>query len=149
MYNHRSNPCVTKDYKGYRSHKVHYKKLNAEYIALEKETGFFTKGKAQKARAAANEYYKKHRMEITLYESAERYLKGVLQERFDPKKLPPVTKWKAEREKLSAEKNKLNQQYVALKGEVKEVEQIRKEVYGIMRQEVRRTEPQRSRGMDR
>jgi len=43
-------------------------------------------------------------MEITLYESAERYLKDVLQERFDPKKLPPITKWTAEREKLTVDK---------------------------------------------
>ena len=50
---------------------------------------------------------------------------------------------------MTVEKNKLNQQYVSLKGEFKEVEQIRKGVYDIMRREARRTEPQRSRGFDR
>jgi len=61
----------------------------------------------------------------------------VLQEHFDPKKLPPIAKWKAEIEKLTAERSGLNQQYNALKDEVKEAEQIRKSIYSIMRQEQR------------
>ena len=81
--------------------------------------------------------------------AAERYLRDVLQDRFDPKKSPPITKWKAEHDKLTLERRKLNQQYVSLKDEVKEVEQIRKRVYDIMRQEARRDEPQRTKGMDR
>jgi len=30
--------------------------------------------------------------QIAMYENAEKYLRDVLQERFDPKKLPPFTK---------------------------------------------------------
>ena len=45
----------------------------------------------------ANSYHEAYITEITLYEAAERYLKGVLQERFDPKNLPPVAKWTVER----------------------------------------------------
>jgi len=39
--------------------------------------------------------------------------------------------------------------YVALKGEVAEVDKIRCEVYNIMREEQRRTQPQRAQGMER
>ena len=69
-----------------------------------------------------------------MYDNAEKYLKGVLQGYFDPKKLPPIAKWKAEIEKLTAERSGLNQQYNALKDEVKEAEQIRKSVYSILRE---------------
>jgi len=71
-----------------------------------------------------------------------------MQGHFDPKKLPPVTKWQAERGKLTAEKNRLNQSYVSLKDEVKEVEQIRKSVNDIMREETRREQPTRKHDME-
>ncbi len=45
-----------------------------------------------------------HRMEITLYEAAERYLKGVMNGKTDL----PVKAWKAERDKLAADKKRLN-----------------------------------------
>jgi len=83
------------------------------------------------------------------YEASERYLKGVLQEHFDPKKLPPIAKWKAEIEELTAERNGLNQQYNTLKDEVKEAEQIRKSIYSIMRQEQREQQTiTKKRGME-
>ena len=40
----------------------------------------------------------------------------------------PVNRWKAERDKLTAKKNRLNMAYVSLKGEVREVEKIRRNV---------------------
>jgi len=52
----------------------------------------------------------------------------------------PTKAWKTERDKLTAERNRLNQEYVALKGEVKEVAQIRRGVYDIMREEARMTQ---------
>jgi hypothetical protein len=70
-----------------------------------------------------------------MFDNAEKYLKGVLQTHFDPKKLPPIAKWKAEIEKQSAERSGLNQQYNTLKDEVKKAEQIRKSIYIIVRQE--------------
>ena len=88
------------------------------------------------------------RAEITLFEAAERYLKDVLQGHFDAKKLPPITKWKVERDKLTADRNKLNQRYISLKDEVKEAEQIRKSVDTIMREETRRTQPKRAHDME-
>ena len=136
-------------YKTYRGQKAQYEKLYAQYKAIKNATGFIAKRKAQKALDAANEYYETYRSEITMCKNAEQYLKDVLQGHFDPKKLPPVTKWTAERDKLAAERSKLNQQYGALKNEVSEAEQIRKGVYDIVRAEQRQAEPQRTRGMDR
>ena len=95
----------------------------------------------QKVLDTANEYYETHRNEITMYEKAEQYLKDVLQQHFDPKKLPPVSKWQAEIAKLNVERDKLNHRYYALKDEIKEAEQIRKSVHSIMRQEEREQQP--------
>jgi len=46
----------------------------------------FAKRNEEKALKAANEYYADNRSEIYQFENAEKYLKAVLQERFDPKK---------------------------------------------------------------
>ena len=83
-----------------------------------------------------------------MFDNAEKYLKSVLQTHFDPKKLPPIAKWKTEIEKLTAERSGLNQQYNALKDEVKEAEQIRKSVYSILRQEQREQTVTKKRGME-
>ena len=61
----------------------------------------------------------------------------------------PYNTWKAEHAKLTAERNRLNQEYISLKDEVKEVEQIRRSVYDIMHEEMRKTQPARTRGMER
>ena len=37
------------------------------------------------------------RLLLSIVKAVEKYLKGLLQERFDAKKLPPVAKWNAER----------------------------------------------------
>jgi len=97
----------------------------------------------------ANEYYETYRPQIALYESAERYLKNVLQGHFDAKKLPPITKWKAECDKLTAERNRLNREYVSLKNDTAAVEKIRSNVYDIISEERRRTQPQRTQDMER
>lgn len=57
-------------------------------------------------------------------------MQDVLQGRFNAKKPTPVTKWTAEHDKLTAEQKQLDREYIALKKEVSEVEQIRKGVYG-------------------
>ena len=93
--------------KTYRSYKTKYEKLYADYKEIKKVGGIFAERKAQKALDGANAYYESNRMEITLFEAAERYLKDVLQERYDPKKLPPITKWTAEREKPTADRQQL------------------------------------------
>jgi len=136
------------NYKAYRGKKAQYEKLYAQYATLTKTTGFGAERKAHKALNTANEYYEIYRTEIAMYDNAEKYLKDVLQTHFDPKKLPPIAKWKAEIEKLTAERSGLNQQYNALKDEVKEAEQIRKSVYSIMRQEQREQQQRKARGVE-
>ena len=53
----------------------------------------------------------------------------------------PLKAWKAEQEKLTAERKELSRRYLALKDEVKEAEQIRKGVYAILREENRKEQP--------
>ncbi|GHU80008.1 hypothetical protein FACS1894191_4180 [Clostridia bacterium] len=137
------------NYKSYRPHKAQYEKLNAEYKTAEKSTGLFAKSKAQKALDTANEYREIHRAEIGMYDNAEKYLKDVLQARFDPKKLPPIAQWKAEREKLMAEKGGLYQNYYRLRDEVKNAEAIRRTVEQLTRaDEPERQQRKRSRDME-
>ena len=136
------------NYKAYHGKKVQYEKLYAQYTTLTKATGFAAERKAQKALTSANEYYETYRTEIAMFENAEKYLKGVLQTHFNPKKLPPIAKWKAEIEKLTAERKLLDRDYTTLKDEVKEAEQIRKSVYSIMREEQRKQQPRRTQGVE-
>ena len=139
----------SENFKSGRGYKAQYDKLYAEYETLKAAKGWGAKSKAQKALDAANEYYEAHRPQLTLYESAERYLRDVLQGRFDPKKLPPITKWKAERAKLIANRQSLTHDYHALKNEVSEAEKIRRGVYDIVSAERRREQPRRARDMER
>ena len=135
------------NFKGHRGKKAQYEKLYAQYETLNKATGFGAGRKAHKALAAANEYHEKYRLEITSYEEAELYLKDVLHAHFDPKKTPPITKWKSEISKLTAERKRIEADYYKLKNEVVEAEQIRRSVYSIMRQERQERQPQRSHDM--
>ena len=137
------------NYKAYRGHKAQYEKLYAQYRAIKKAGGFGAERKAQKALDTANAYHNDHHTEIVLFEAAEKYLKDVMQERFDPKKLPPIRKWEAERDKLKTERQQLSHRYSALKDEVKEVEQIRRNVYSILKEERGREQPTRKQGLDR
>ena len=68
-------------------------------------------------------------MEVTLFDTAERYLKGVM----NGKITLPIRTWRAERDALATEKKSLNREYVALKNDVNEVEQIRGSVHSILR----------------
>ena len=83
--------------------------------------------------------------EQILFTAASNYLKGVMGEH----KTIPTKAWKAERAKLTAERKQLDREYYALKGEVKEAEQIRKSVYSILRQEQRERQRSRVHGMAR
>jgi hypothetical protein len=98
--------------------------LNAEAYTLEKQ-GFFSKGKAQKAREKADDYEWRNLNALQDYDVAEKYLRGVLQKRFDPAKIP-VAKWRQERETLAQELGGLNTEYTVLNDRIREVELIRK-----------------------
>ena len=134
------------NFKGYRAHKAQYDKLYGQYETIKKSGGFGAERKAQKALDAANTYYEANRMELTLYEAAERYLRGVLQERFNDKKLPPVSKWQAERENLTVEKKRLDVEYSKLWHETATLETIKRSVDDILREET--VTPQRTRKHD-
>lgn len=125
----------SENFKSYRKIKARYETLYTEYEAAKNATGLFAKSKADKALGAASDYYETHRAEIAMYDNAERYLKDVLQERFDPAKLPPMTKWKAERDTKTAEKDGLHQEYYRLRDEVKNAEAIKRTVEQLARGE--------------
>ena len=78
--------------------------------------------------------------EQILFTAANTYLKGVM----NGKTTLPMKAWKKEYDDLTAKRQILNRRYVALKDEVKEAEQIRKNVYNLMCEENRRTRPIRA-----
>ena len=90
-------------------------------------------------------FYEAYRMELTHYEAAGRYLDGVMNGRTGI----PLKAWKAEQEKLTAERKELSRRYLALKDEVKEAEQIRKCVYSILREESRNAQPTHKQDLNR
>lgn len=90
-------------------------------------------------------FYETHRMELAHYEAAERYLNEVMNGKTDI----PTKAWKAEQKRLIAEREQLSRRYSTLKDEVKEVEQIRRNVYNILREENHREQPTRKQDLDR
>ncbi|MDR0292559.1 MAG: hypothetical protein LBH95_00195 [Oscillospiraceae bacterium] len=122
----------SENYKEHRTVKRQYDKLYSEYTAARKETGFFAERKAQKALDAANNFYDTFSAELILFDAAEKYLRGVLQGRFDPKKLPPITMWRQELGTKTSEKNVLNREYTLLKEETAKVEKIKRSVMEIL-----------------
>lgn len=67
-------------------------------------------------------FYENHRAELVLYESAEQYLKKVMNGRTTI----PAKAWKAEAASLASEKEKLYAEYTQLKAEVRDAEVIRR-----------------------
>jgi len=65
--------------------------------------------------------------------------------RTDP---PPIKDWQAEQKKLTTAKFALTERYYGLQDEVRSVEQLRKGVENIMRDEPQRTQPHRAQGME-
>ena len=138
----------SENFKQYRRHRRKYDELYAVYQAAKKETGFFAERKAQKALDAANEYHEDFRPQIAIYNNAEKYLRDVLQGRFDPKKLPPITKWREELADKTAESAALYQEYKTLKDETAKVEKIKRSVADILHSDEPRQARQKSRGME-
>jgi hypothetical protein len=116
-----------------------YRKITAEYSTLsnaadtaEKATGLFAKLKAEKARKEVQNYYRDHDHEIGIFRNAEKYLRGVLQLRFDPKKLPPIVKWRDELKEKQAEKGELDREYYKPKDEIKHAETLKRFAADLM-----------------
>jgi hypothetical protein len=113
--------------------KLEYDKIHAAAEAAEKETGFFSKGKAEKARKAVQDFYYDHRAEIETYRVAEKYLKDVLQSRFDPKQISAqAKKWSGERDTCKRERGGINTEYNVYKNEVKSAEDIKRFAVKLM-----------------
>jgi len=135
-------------FKKFKGKKQKYEELYSEYETARKAKGLFAKRNEERALKAANEYYADYRFEIVQFENAEKYLKAVLQDRFDPKKAMPIKMWQEERERLTDEREVLRRELHSLKDEVKETEQIRRSVYEIMREEMPRNEQTKRRDME-
>jgi hypothetical protein len=74
-------------------------------------------------------FHETHRAEITLYEAANRYIK----EHLNGRTAIPLRAWKAERAKLTGEQSTLAREYKSLKGDVREVETIRRYAESVER----------------
>ena len=98
----------------------------------------YTKLDPKKRKAYAN----KHAEEIRLYKEAADYIKGVMNGRAE---LPPVKKWKAELESLTAERYALYDDYYRLDDELKSVEALRHGAESIIRDEPQREQRTRAR----
>ena len=86
----------SENFKKYRKVKRIYDGLYVKYENAKMKKGFFAERRAQKALDAVNEYREDYRPQLAMFDNAETYLRDVLQGRFDPKKLPPITKWREE-----------------------------------------------------
>ena len=115
------------NFKKYRGVKAEYDKLLAAAKAAEKETGFFAKGKADKARREAQDFYDVHDTEIIIFRAAEKYLKDVLQKRYNPKQITSQMKtWEQERGKKEYERRDLYAECHQLELDIKDAETIKR-----------------------
>jgi chromosome segregation ATPase len=122
----------SENFKNYRKLKARYEELYSRYTAARKMTGFGAERKAQKALDAANAYYDTHRSELAMFDNAEKYLRDVLQERFDPNKLPTIAKWREDLAVKTTVKDSLYREYYTLKDETAKVEKIKRSVTEIL-----------------
>jgi ATP-dependent exoDNAse (exonuclease V) alpha subunit len=90
------------------------------------------------------DFYEKHGKEIRQFESAKDYFGGGMNGRTKI----PIKEWKAEHEKLTAERFNLCESYYRLKDEVHNVEILRKGAEEIMREETQREQRTRKREME-
>ncbi|MDR1703646.1 MAG: MobA/MobL family protein [Clostridiales bacterium] len=137
------------NYRDYRKYNARYEKLYAEDETARKETGLFAKSRAQKALDAANDYYESHRMELTLCNAAEKYLRDVLQERFDPKKLPPIKAWEKELADKTVERQGQYRKYSRIKDNTTSADKIQRAVRDAQRDDDKVQMRQKSRGVER
>jgi hypothetical protein len=111
---------------------------------IKQYSGIYRQYKQQKPKDQ-EAFFEKNRAPLTLYEAAERHIKGVLNGRAEI----PLKSWEKEQEQKTADKNKLNKRFNFLRDEVKEVEKIHRNVYDILREEQREQQPRRAQEIDR
>jgi hypothetical protein len=135
-------------YKEYRSLKRQYDRLRSNYEEAKKATGFFAERNAKKALEAVNDFYEFNRTGLTLYDAADKYLRGVLQERFDPKKLPPINAWEKELANKLEARDSLYRDYYKLKDDTHKIEKIRASVKTILHNETPERTQKRTRSIE-
>jgi TolA-binding protein len=138
----------SENYKEHRKLKRQYDVLYTTYTTARNATGFLAERKAKKALEAANDFYESNRAGLILFDSAEKYLRDVLQERFDPKKRPPITKWRDELAAKAAKKETLYREYTKLKEETANVERIKRSITEIFNSEIPRRTPAQTHGVE-
>ena len=126
-----------------------YERLYEKYKVAKSEKKFLSGYKAQKALDDANAYFEANRAQITLYQAAEKYLRGALQDHYDPKKLPPISKWEKELDEKTAERQGQYLRYDKIRDDTLKAEKIQRAVRDAQREEDREQTRQRSRGMER
>ena len=141
--------CHSDNFKNHRKVNARYESLHTLYKTAKKATGFGAERKARKALSDANDYYELHRSELTMFNNAEQYLRDVLQERFDQKKLPPITKWTEELTAKTAKREAMYREYQTLRDETTKLEQIRRSVTEILHSDTPGFITPRSRGLGR
>ena len=110
-----------------------YDRLKSEADAAEKATWLFAKSKAEKARKAAQDFYRDHSPEIEQYRAAEKYLRDTLQGRYDPKKIAAQRKkWEGEIAAKQAARHNLNIDYRKLTDDLKEAETLKRFAVKLM-----------------
>ena len=119
-------------YKGNRRLNKQYEALRSKYDDARKLTGFGAERKAKKALEAASNFFEDNRAGLTLFAAADRYLRGVLQSRFDKNKLPPISMWEKELAGKLEARDSLYREYYALKDETQKVERIQRSVKDIL-----------------
>ncbi len=110
-----------------------------------KHKAIFKQYRQLKNPAKRDAFYEKHSDELFAFESANRYLKGVMNGRAEL----PIPVWRNERGALATERKRLYAEYNAIKEEVREVEQIRRGVDDILRSEARDAQHERARDVER
>jgi ATP-dependent exoDNAse (exonuclease V) alpha subunit len=114
------------NHKKYRSVAAQYDRLRAAADEADKATGFFAKSKAEKAHKERQDFYRDHEFEIGTFRDAEKYLKSVLQSRYNPKKSPPVSMWEKELADKKVELATLTRDFNKLRKDVREAEAMKR-----------------------
>jgi hypothetical protein len=119
-------------YKRYRKVSAEYDRLRTAEGEAKKAAGLFAKSKHEKTVKERQDFYRDHESEIGMFRDAEKYLRSVLQSRFDPKKSPPIAMWQKELAEKTGERDALTRDFHKLREEIKNAEAIKRYAVDLM-----------------